>query len=325
MAVGTIPSQAIRDLIENDHVTALTEISPNQIQPASFDLRLGSMSWCTGASMVPSMSSTVERSLGLTRENRIHTDGIDIQLTPNVPYVVKIAENLRLPYNISAKANAKSTTGRLDVFARLMVDGVSSYDRVPAGYSGPLYVELISKSFKVRLRAGECVNQIRFHRGGYWPSRHSTLHIDLDGTTCGYVADHYGTIVNYRETNHPWDEYWSPCTAKGGELLLVPGRIYIMRSLEKISIGSDEAAEVRAVSPEFGELRVHYAGFIDPGFTGRVVFEIRAYDTPIVLRHGQPIGIMVTEHMAEVPEALYGQNGKNHYQDQGLKLARQFC
>jgi dCTP deaminase len=272
-------------------------------------------------------------------------------------YVIPLMERLALPHGLSAVANAKSSTGRLDLLTRLITDGGTEFDRIPEGYDGPLYAEVCPRSFSVLVRAGQRLNQIRFRAGQAVLSdaELAQLHaaeplvdgvaviseglgfsVDLrprEGDLVGYRAKpHAGVIDLDRIGHYPAAEYWEEIRTREGRIILDPGAFYILVSQEAVTIPPDYAAEMAPYLAMVGEFRVHYAGFFDPGFGhaaaggagSRGVLEVRCHEAPFVLEHGQVVGRLVYERMRARPDALYGEKIASNYQGQGLKLAKQF-
>jgi dCTP deaminase len=272
-------------------------------------------------------------------------------------YVVPLMESLALPHGITAVANAKSSTGRLDLLTRTITDGGTEFDRIPEGYTGPLYAEVCPRSFSVLVRAGQRLNQIRFRAGQsvLTDAELRALHavdtlvsgeaviseglgfsVDLkpaQGDLLGYRAKpHTGVIDLDRIGHYPARDFWEEVRATDARIILDPGAFYILVSREAVTIPPDYAAEMAPYLAMVGEFRVHYAGFFDPGFghaaaggTGsRGVLEVRCHEAPFVLEHGQVVGRLVYERMSERPDTLYGAGISSNYQGQGLKLAKQF-
>jgi dCTP deaminase len=272
-------------------------------------------------------------------------------------YVVPLMESLALPHGITAVANAKSSTGRLDLLTRTITDGGTEFDRIPEGYTGPLYAEVCPRSFSVLVRAGQRLNQIRFRAGQsvLTDAELRSLHavdtlvsgeaviseglgfsVDLkpaQGDLLGYRAKpHTGVIDLARIGHYPARDFWEEVRATDARIILDPGAFYILVSREAVTIPPDYAAEMAPYLAMVGEFRVHYAGFFDPGFghaaaggTGsRGVLEVRCHEAPFVLEHGQVVGRLVYERMSERPDTLYGAGISSNYQGQGLKLAKQF-
>jgi dCTP deaminase len=272
-------------------------------------------------------------------------------------YVIPLMEALSLPRGITAVANAKSSTGRLDLLTRTITDGGTEFDRIPEGYAGPLYAEVCPKSFSVLVRPGMRLNQIRFRNGQAVLSDAAltTLHaadplvtgeaviseglgfsVDLlpaDGDLVGYRAKPHAGVIDLDLIGHyPVADFWEEIRTREGRIILDPGAFYILVSREAVTIPPDYAAEMAPYLAMVGEFRVHYAGFFDPGFGhaaaggagSRGVLEVRCHEAPFVLEHGQVVGRLVYERMSARPDALYGQTIKSNYQGQGLKLAKQF-
>jgi dCTP deaminase len=272
-------------------------------------------------------------------------------------YVIPLMESLALPAGLSAVANAKSSTGRLDLLTRTITDGGAEFDRIPEGYQGPLYAEVCPRSFSVLVRAGQRLNQIRFRYGHAVLSDDQlrSLHaqdplvsgtpviseglgfsVDLrpaQGDLLGYRAKpHTGVVDLDRIAHYPAQEFWEEVRATNGQIILDPGAFYILVSREAVTIPPDYAAEMAPYLAMVGEFRVHYAGFFDPGFGhataggagSRGVLEVRCHEAPFVLEHGQVVGRLVYEAMTERPDTLYGTGIASNYQGQGLKLAKQF-
>jgi dCTP deaminase len=274
-------------------------------------------------------------------------------------YVVPLMERLDLPGDISAVANAKSSTGRVDCLTRVITDDGTEFDRIAPGYTGPLFAEICPRSFSVLVKPGLRLNQIRFRRGEAVLSdaELSALHAEsplvagtgtalIDeglglfgrpdagpGGLVGYRAKpHTGVIDLTRIGAHEVADFWEEVRAEGpegaGHVILDPGAFYILVSREAVSIPPDCAAEMAPYIAMVGEFRVHYAGFFDPGFghgvPARGVLEVRCHEAPFVLEHGQVVGRLVYERMAALPERLYGADLKSNYQGQGLKLSKHF-
>ncbi len=356
MHTGLLPAQALRSLLANGAITGNPAIVPDQIQPASLDLRLGTTAYRVRASFLIG-----DGRIALDRISEFEMHRIDLTdgavLEKGCVYVIPLMESLALPAGISAVANAKSSTGRLDLLTRTITDGGTEFDRIPDGYTGPLYAEVCPKSFSVLVRAGQRLNQIRFRSGqaALSDADLTALHqseplvsgnavisqglgfsVDLrpaTGDLVGYRAKpHTGVIDLNRITHYPARDFWEEIRTTEGRIILDPGAFYILVSNEAVTIPPDYAAEMAPFLAMVGEFRVHYAGFFDPGFGyaaaggagSRGVLEVRCHEAPFVLEHGQIVGRLVYERMSERPETLYGAGIASNYQGQGLKLAKQF-
>jgi len=247
-------------------------------------------------------------------------------------YIVELAERLRLPPDICARANPKSSTGRLDVFVRLLTDGQSAFDDIASGYAGPMFLEIAPQTFSVLARAGTRLNQMRLKRGAAPVLAVQSIGVDLSGEIAGFRARRHAGVVDLDlEGGHDPRDFWEPLTARHGELLLDPGEFYILASKDRVEIPAHHAAEMTPIDPAVGEFRVHYAGFFDPGFGtveaggegSRGVLEVRSHETPFLLEDGQAVARLSFEALTERPSRLYGAGG-SHYQRQGLRLSKHF-
>jgi dCTP deaminase len=357
-SVGILPSHRIERLYAEGRIAA-PPLDRGQVQPASLDLRLGTTAHRLRASFLPGPGSSVEEKLeslvlhdlDLTAGAVLETGGV---------YLVPVLERLALPDGVAASANPKSSTGRIDVFTRLITDRSVAFDQIATGYDGPLYVEVSPRTFPIKVRKGSRLAQVRFRVGSARlddgelvaldaasplvdpkPAHFDhglTLSIDLEG-------EGVGKLIGYRAKRHTGvidvdvpgkldvADFWEPIHARRDRtLVLDPDEFYILMSREAVQVPAETAAEMVAIDPLVGEFRVHYAGFFDPGFgaaaaggTGaRAVLEVRSHDVPFIIEHGQTIGRLVYERMAEVPAVLYGQGIGSNYQAQGLKLSKHF-
>ena len=353
---GVLPDQSIQKMIDSATISAQPPILSEQIQPASLDLRLGNTAWRVRASFL----SGEERQLA-DRLKDFEMHEIDLRqgavLEKGCVYVLPLMEWLDLPDDIQAVANAKSSTGRLDLLTRVITDNGTEFDRIRPGYKGPLYAEICPRSFSVLVRPGMRLNQIRFRQGQAIlnDSELSDLHasdhlvsgeavisdglgfsVDLkpaNGTLVGYRAKpHTGVIDLDRIGAYDPAEFWEEVHSSDGQIILDPGAFYILVSREAVHIPPDYAAEMAPFLAMVGEFRVHYAGFFDPGFGhqaaggggSRGVLEVRCHEAPFVLEHAQIVGRLVYEKMLKEPAQLYGAGIASNYQGQGLKLSKHF-
>lgn len=353
---GVLPNQSIEQMIADNQIAAMRKILQEQIQPASLDLRLGSVAYRVRASFLSGHDARVSDRL---KEFEMHR--VDLQdgavLEKGCVYVVPLMESLALPDDVQAVANAKSSTGRLDLLTRTITDGGTEFDRVVPGYHGPLYAEICPRSFSVLVRPGMRLNQIRFRQGqavladddlralhAKTPLVDGTAVIDdglgfsvdlrlKDTTLVGYRAKpHTGVIDLEQIGKYNAADYWEEVHSSNGQIILDPGAFYILVSREAVTIPPEYAAEMAPFLAMVGEFRVHYAGFFDPGFGyadaggsgSRGVLEVRCHEAPFVLEHGQIVGRLVYERMANVPTQLYGAGIASNYQGQGLKLSKHF-
>lgn len=355
---GILPAQAIRGLIEAGTIGIERPLVDKQLQPASLDLRLGSVAYRIRASFLPGPGTAVRQRLETLTMHEVPLINGAVLETGCV-YVVPLQESLDLPAYLSAATNPKSSTGRLDVFTRVIADGVSAFDQVPAGYKGPLWAEICPQTFPVLVRTGSRLSQIRFRSGEieHDDAALRELHrkqklvsgsaadiadgiavsVDLSGGAdglVGYRARHHTGLVDVDAVGAcAVADYWDPIPAhKSRRIVLDPNEFYILASKEAVHVPPTHAAEMVPFNPLVGEFRVHYAGFFDPGFGhdaaggkgSRAVLEVRSHKVPFVLEDGQIIGRLIYEPLTELPDMLYGQGLGSHYQAQGLKLSKHF-
>jgi dCTP deaminase len=315
-------------------------------------LRLGTVAYRVRASFLPGQGVRVADKLARFEMHRMDlTQGAVLER--GCVYLVPLAESLTLPDDISAVANAKSSTGRVDCLTRVIVDNGTAFDQIPVGYRGPLYAEICPRSFSVVVQSGLKLNQIRFRRGqvGISDADLAALHADLGlvddvaqiSGGLGISVDlkqGQGGLVGYRAKPHTsaldlsqigqYDprDFWENVYADHGHIILDPGAFYILVSREAVTIPPDCAAEMAPYLAMVGEFRVHYAGFFDPGFgvgaPARGVLEVRCHESPFVLEHGQLVGRLIYERMAHRPDAVYGVGISSNYAGQGLKLSKHF-
>ncbi len=355
---GILPDRMIAALARAGGILPAAEFAPDQIQPASLDLRLGDVAYRVRASFLPGSSTVAKRIDDLKLHEVALGDGAVLET--GCVYIVPLLESLALPGDISAAANPKSSTGRLDVFTRVIADEIRGFDRIAAGYHGPLYAEISPRTFPVLVREGSRLSQIRFRRGSALldatalrelharerlvdsdeadVSEGVAVGVDLSGIgpggLVGYRAKrHTGLIDVERRAGYTVLDFWEPMQARPDKsLILDPNEFYILASKEAVQVPPDYAAEMVPFDPLVGEFRVHYAGFFDPGFGyagaggkgARAVLEVRSREVPFVLEHGQIVGRLVYEKMLARPDTLYGQGIGSNYQAQSLKLSKHF-
>ena len=323
---GILPYQDIKQLIAAGAIAASPGVEDRQIQPASLDLRLGRKAYRLISSFLPELSPISSRldvldfyQSDLVMYEMDLTEGAILE--KGHVYLVPLLESLKLPKTLRARANPKSTTGRLDVFTRVVTDLNAGFDEIRAGYHGPLFLEVVPRSFAIKVRTGQSLNQIRFVRGEVTVSDASlkTLHgkspllyhnsaprkalgqrefrserglflrIDLkgddrtDSRIIGYRAKKNSHVIDLAKVGHySAADFWEPLYRhRHDSLLLEPEEFYILASKERIRVPAGYAAEMVAYEAACGELRTHYAGFFDPGFGYGAKGEIKG--TQVVL------------------------------------------
>jgi dCTP deaminase len=298
---GVLPYQGLQEAVERGWVASGEHyrVPPASIQPASIDLRLGEHAWALRCSFLPDARSSIEDKVEKLVLDRISIrDGATLERER--PYLIPLMEGLDLPPEVRGKANPKSSTGRLDVFTRVITEGNTRFDEIPAGYRGPLYLEVVPRSFAVKADQLLSLNQLRLSVGASrvldaeLPGIHAEtplLYMDsepvpsgdlaiADGLFLGVdLAGPHDRVVGFRARknslrldmsqvgHYPWRDFWEPVYPEpGGRIVLEPDIFYLLLSAEGVCVPPGYAAEMTAYDPTAGELRTHYAGFFDPGF-----------------------------------------------------------
>ena len=291
---GVLSSQEILELIHKNVITSENGIEKDLIQPASIDLRLGIKAWRVPASFLPGKGNKVSSRLkDLAMHEFSLIDGAVLEC--GCVYIVKLLENVSLTDNLTGIANPKSSTGRLDVFTRLIVDGAMEFEEVPAGYQGPLYAEISPRTFSVLVRTGSRLNQLRLRRGQSFTSDKEMeilqehvglvrnqdninlpdkikngvpLSVDLVGENglIGYKAKKHSMLIDIDKPNHYKRElFWEKITV---EDLLYQSGAYQNKNNQGSLILSPDAFYILA-SKEYVSVPSKYAA------------EMRAYDTKV--------------------------------------------
>jgi dCTP deaminase len=362
-STGILPSQSLENLVRvTREIQAIDPIRDDQFQPASLDLRLGPVAYRVRASFLPGRGATVEQRLEDLAMHKMDISEGGV-LERGCVYIVPLLEQLNLRHRTSAMGNPKSSTGRLDIFTRLITDYGTEFDRVREQYKGPLYAEVSPRTFSVLVRKGSRLSQLRIRRGNPPTSDEALkrlqeelqvigseirkeeirdglpITVDARGESSdgliGYRAKSHAGLIDIDKVRHyDVSDFWDPVYAprKGG-LVLDPADFYILASRESVKIPPTHAAELVAYDTLVGEFRVHYAGFFDPGFGhpaaggegSRAVLEVRSYEVPFVIEDGQIVGRLTYERLTSQPNRLYGAGGvKSSYQKQGIALSKHF-
>ena len=296
---GVLPRQAIKAAIQAGWVSSVARIEDKHVQPASLDLTLGMRAYRLRSSFLPGRRSVEEQLATFLMDEIDLTEGAVLE--QGRPYLLELNESLKLPEVLKARANPRSSTGRLDIFTRLLTDRGERFDEVKRGYVGRLYVEVVSRSFTIRVRTGLRLNQLRFISGEApvsdedlitWHDREplvfasSTvesherapvsgglfLSVDLSRQAklqyVGYRARRNSALIDLDQTGkYEIRDFWERVSAdRHGKLILEPEEFYLLVSRERVRVPAPLAAEMAAYDPTSGELRTHYAGFFDPGF-----------------------------------------------------------
>jgi dCTP deaminase len=361
---GILPYRQLRTMVRARAIESPVEIDPDQIQPASLDLRLGRWAYRVRASFLPGPTTSVMERI----EKLDGLPPIDLEkgavFERGAVYVVQLLESVALSGDIVGVANPKSSTGRLDVLTRLITNRATAFDRIERGYEGPLYLEVAPLTFSIIVRAGVRLNQVRFQRGmptlplteaqKYYeqgqlisapgpllPLRDAGLvpvTVDLRGAgagaTVGYKAKKNTNKIDIGLVDR-YDprEFWDRIQSSDGRLNLDKDDFYILATREDVGVPRQMAAEMVPYDTRSGEFRVHYAGFFDPGFGwtdgkaggSKAVLEVRSHGVSFMLEHGQIVGWLRYAPLAGgFTDKLYGTDVKSNYQGQGVALAKQF-
>jgi dCTP deaminase len=309
---GVLPDTELKRAISQNWIVADEPLLPDQLQPASLDLRLGETAYRLRASFLPGAGAKVLDRL----DDELVMHKIDLRdgavLETGCVYLVQVQEELALPQHIHGAANPKSSTGRVDVFTRLILDGATAFDYIPAGYHGPMWAEISPCTFSVLVKTGTRLSQIRLRRGEPRIKREIDFTMDLamSGPVGFRAKRHSGVIDVDRIAAYDPRDFWEPMEARKGRVVLEPGQFYIFASKENVLIPADEAAEM--------------AGFGIAPNEGRAVLEVRSRDVPFFVEDGQPVGKLVFEPLCGSVERLYGESGSS-YQGQKLKLSKNFA
>lgn len=359
---GVWPAQRLKAAFARGEIQSAEAPDPQQIQPASVDLRLGPVAYEIAASFLPGPRLTVHDKLPLVTRRKINLEAGAVLETGHV-YLVPLMETLQLRKRISGVANPKSSTGRLDVFCRVITDYGVEFDQIPERYTGPLWLEIAPRSFNVKVRQGSRLAQLRL-KSGTPPSSDAfirrldeavrivrdedgpanvkegaiALSVDISATgdsdLIGYKARKVSEEIDIDKVGHYdvdafWEQVFLP---KEGGLILYPDEFHILATKEKVAVPDDLAADMVAYDTMVGEFRVHYAGFFDPGFGytdgvaegSKIVLEVRAHEVPFMVEHGQIVGRVAVERLTQATDAPYGGAIGSNYHRQSLTLGKQF-
>ncbi len=348
-ALGVFSAEMLDEAVRSGVIQTSVPLGLSQIQPASIDLRLGAQAFRLRSSFLPGATARVkDRLRDLQMGPPLDLENPDgAVLEPGRAYLVPLLERINLPEGVRARANPRSSTGRLDVFTRVITDHGTQFDEIRPGYNGPLWLEVYSSTFTVNVRQGLALTQLRLSSSDDTLTAEETLalhheeglvfggeprgplasptigprglllSVHLPGDDfVGWRAKRNSALLDLgaEDFYEPLD-YWEPVFAEStGRLVLHPDEFFLLISKEYVRIPSGVAAEMVAYDPTNGELRTHYAGFFDPGFGvgatlsgSRAVLEVRAHDVPFMLEDGQPIARLAYERMAAPPARLYGE------------------
>jgi len=356
MNKGSLVHEDYVNLFKNKNID-YKQYTLSQIQPSSVDLTLSEECYEIKASFL-SPKTKIRDKL-----DNIINQKIDLSKTyvlkKNITYIAKLNEKLNLENNIFGKCNPKSSTGRLDIFCRTILNFSDEYEKIPLNYNGEIFLEITPRSFNIALKKGDSLNQMRlihqnheyvddkslynFHKidpiifdtfeNKNIPDIASGLKISVDlnaiNKTSAYVAKINAPVLHYNKINaHKIEDYWDSIETNDNSLLIKPGKFYILKSKQKIRIPKIMAGEMKPYDTGIGDFRVHYAGFFDPGFGDPLgsyaVLEVKTNEVPFILQDGQVIAKIQYEKLNKETKVVYGSNIKSNYQNQNLALSKHF-
>lgn len=304
----------------------------SSVEPASIDLPLGREAYILRTPFLPSNNAGSDFSKTLERFTLIKADmSQPLYVAPRTTVLVKTDVTIDIPEGMTLGANAKSSTGRVDVLARTILPRSNRYDQASADGRGPqpIYIEITPLTFPIMICEGITLTQIRLARGNGAPIGGTlSLSIDLSADIIGYRARTNTAPIHFgKNGSHRPEDYFTAVRAPDGEAILDVDAFYILQTKERISIPADACGEMLAYDISTGDARWHYAGFIDPSFglrdPSRLVLELRARDVPLRVVDGQPIASVNLIPLTDTPSRPYG-HGRASYQGQGLRLSRLF-
>ena len=349
---GSLVYQDYINLI-NKNFIAYENIKKNQIQPSSIDLSLSEECYEIKHSFL-SYNSKVRDKLNDLAIKKINLSK-EFIFKKNKTYIVKLNESLNLENNIFGHCNPKSSTGRLDIFCRSLVDYAEEYEKIPKNYKGEIFLEITSRSFDVSFTKNNCLNQLRLinkkhiylsdnqlinFNKKYKISNQTQNDIKIDNglkltvdlsrsKINAYVAKKHTPILYFSKIkSHKINDFWIKISNNNKKLLIEKNKFYILRSKEKVIIPSNLAGEMIPYDTGIGDFRAHYAGFFDPGFGllngSYAVLEVKTNEVPFLLEDGQTIARIKYEKLNKNTNVVYGKDIKSNYQNQGLKLSKHF-
>tara|TARA_Y100001960_G_scaffold298075_1_gene344983 strand:- start:93 stop:1193 length:1101 start_codon:yes stop_codon:yes gene_type:complete len=356
---GTLNYQDYIFLNNKKIICSKKKIPKNSFQPASIDLRLGCFAYKIKASFLAINEKIEDKIINLNLKPINISNGKIFK--KNNTYLVEIQEYLNLSKNLSGKCNPKSSTGRLDIFCRIITDFNSEYELIKKGYKGKLYLEITSKTFNINFTAGDKLNQLRlrnyktkyindnklkkldkissflFNKNNFYQKPlikngiRVKADISSDKSIIAYRAKKTSKILKFNKINKykPID-FWDEIKISNKKSIIIePNKFYLIKSKDKIQIPYNLAAEMIPYDTDIGEFRVHYAGFFDPGFGigfngSHAVLEIKTYEVPFIIEDGQNVARLIFEKLSNTPKKTYGNRIKSNYQNQDLALSKHF-
>ena len=353
---GSLVYEDYIKLFKNNGIIS-ESFSISQIQPSSVDLSLSDECYEIKASFL-SPNKNIRDNLEELQIQKINLSK-KFLFKKNKIYLVKLNEKLNLPANVRGLCNPKSSTGRLDIFCRIILDKNDEYEKIPLNFSGEMFIEITSRSFNIEFQKNDSLNQMRlvfnnrinvndedlntFHNENFLtldknnnkilPNLKNGLKISVDlsneNSINAYVAKQNSPNLYFNKFRfHKITDYWEPVTQKNNKLIIQKNNFYILKSKEKIQIPDNMAGEMIPYDTGIGDFRVHYAGFFDPGFGKNkgsyAVLEVKTSEVPFQLEDSQSIARIKFEMLNKYSKVIYGSNINSNYQHQGLALSKHF-
>ncbi len=350
--IGALVYDDYLNLFIKKHITGIKN-TKSQIQPSSVDLSLSNECYELKASFL-SPNSKVRDKL-----NKISIKKIDLSrpkiFKKNKTYIVKLNEKLNLNASIKGHCNPKSSTGRLNVFCRTILDYCDEYEKIPKNYKGEMFLEITTRSFDINFAEGDKLNQMRlvnksndylndlkliknhkkkaliFGKKNNFIDNGLKVSVDLsdDNKVCAFEAKKVATCISFSKTKHYSNsKFWKPLKPINKTLVIEKDKFYILKSKEKIRIPNYLAGEMVPYDTGIGDFRAHYAGFFDPGFGepngSYAVLEVKTNELPFIMEDGQTIARIKYEKLNKKTSVVYGSNIKSNYQHQKLALSKHF-
>ena len=331
--------------------------SLDQVQPSSVDLTLSEECYEINASFL-SPTNYVRDNLKKIKIKRINLNKSYL-FKKNKTFLIKLNESLNLKGNFFGMCNPKSSTGRLDIFCRTILNYSDEYEKIPLNYKGEMFIEITSRSFDIELQKGDSLNQMRLISNKHLYVKDKELElihkktfltidennkkiqphisnglkvgVDLsfDSPINAYVAKKNSPPLSFKKIkSHKINDFWKPLKAVGGRIIIEKNKFYILRSKQKIQIPESMAGEMIPYDTGIGDFRAHYAGFFDPGFGKKfgsyAVLEVKTNEVSFLLEDGQTIARIKYEFLNKRTSTIYGSNINSHYQHQSLALSKHF-
>ncbi len=349
---GSLTFDDYKKLIKNKEIISINN-NEDRIQPSSMDLTLSNECYELKHSFLSPKGKIRNKLKKLSIKKYNLSKGLIFK--KNRTYLVRLNEKLNLHSPIKGKCNPKSSTGRLDIFCRTILDKSNEYEKIPLKYKGEMFIEITSKSFDIKFNEGDTLNQMRLvYKKNIYLSDNDlikinssnklcfsrkkaifdnglkiTIDLSSDNIVCAYKSKKRSPLIDFSKTKfHKYRNYWEPIKPKNNTLIIEKNNFYILKSKERICIPPSLAGEMIPYDTGIGDFRVHYAGFFDPGFGNSngafAVLEVKTHEVSFIIEDGQTIARIKYEKLNKSTSVLYGKKLKSNYQNQQLALSKHF-